>query len=228
LWIANRSPERARDLAAETGGQPAAWDRAPELLAKADIVVTSVSGSDWRLSREAVTAAMHARGNRRIFLIDLGVPRNIDPAVADFYNVFLYSVDDLREMVEQNRHAREEEVPGAETIIAEHVEKFAAWQSGSEAGATLAALRDKLRLERELFAGNQREVLERFPAAERARVLELMDGLLEHLLREPSARLLKNPEVRERAIFLRELFGLDGSDAPGGGRRPGPRSGRNE
>jgi len=228
LWIANRSLERARELATETGGQPAPWESAPELLAKADIVVTSVAGSDWTLSREAVTAAMHARGNRRMFLIDLGVPRNIDPAVGDFYNVFLYSVDDLREIVEQNRQAREDEVPGAEAIIVEHVEKFAAWQSGSEAGATLAALRDKLRLERELFAGNQREALERFPAAERARVLALMDGLLEHLLREPSARLLKNPEVRERAVFLRELFGLDASEAPGSGRKPGSRSGRDE
>ena len=224
LWVANRSPERARDLAAETGGHAAAWENTAELLAKADIVVTSVGGSDWTLSREAIAAAMRARGNRRMFLIDLGVPRNIDPGVAELYNVFLYGVDDLRDIVEQNRQAREEEVPGAEAIIAEHVEKFAAWQSGSEAGATLAELREKLRLERDLFAGNRREELEKFPAAERERILALMDGLMEHLLREPSERLLKSPEVRERAIFLRELFGLEGARP----RRPGPRSGRDE
>jgi glutamyl-tRNA reductase len=224
LWVANRTPERARELAAETGAEPAPWDGISDLLAKADIVVTSVARSDWTLSREAVAAAMRARGNRRMFLIDLGIPRNIDPAVADIYNAFLYGVDDLREIVEQNRQAREEEVPSAEVIIAEHVEKFAAWQSGSEAGATLAELRDKLRLERELFAGNRREELEQFPAAERERILALMDGLLEHLLREPSERLMKHPEVRERAIFLRELFGLEG----GRSRRPGSHSGRDE
>lgn len=224
LWIANRTPERARELAAETGAQAAPWEDIPGLLAKADIVVTSVAGSEWTLSREAIAAAMLARGNRRMFLIDLGIPRNIAPAAADLYNVFLYGVDDLREIVEQNRQAREEEVPAAEAIIAEHVEKFAAWQSGSEAGATLAELRDKLRLERELFAGNRREDLEKFPAAERERILALMDGLLEHLLREPSERLMKHPEVRERAIFLRELFGLEGTRS----RKPGPRSGRDE
>ena len=224
LWVANRSPERTRELAAETGAVAAAWENTAELLGQADIVVTSVAGSDWTLSREAIAAAMHARGNRRMFLIDLGVPRNIAPAAADIYNVFLYSVDDLREIVEQNRHAREEEVPGAEAIIAEHVEKFAAWQSGSDAVATLAELKDKLRLERELFAGNRHEELERFPAADRERILALMDGLLEHLLREPSERLMKSPEVRERAIFLRELFGLEGARA----RKSGTKSGRDE
>jgi glutamyl-tRNA reductase len=224
LWVANRTAERARELAAETGGQPGSWEGIPELLANADIVVTSVAGSDWTLSREAVAAAMRTRGNRRMFLIDLGIPRNIEPAAADIYNVFLYGVDDLREMVEQNRKAREGEVPGAEAIIAEQVEKFASWQSGSEAGATLAELRDKLRLERELFAGSRREELEQFPAAERERILALMDGLMEHLLREPSERLMKHPQVRERAIFLRELFGLEGVRS----RKPGPRSGRDE
>jgi len=224
LWVANRTPERARQLAEETGGHPAPWEEVPDLLAKADIVVTSVGGSDWTLTRESLAAAMHTRGNRQIFLIDLGVPRNIDPGIAEIYNVFLYGVDDLREIVDQNRQARENEVPGAEAIIAEHVEKFAAWQSGSEAGATLAELRQKLRLERDLFAGNRREELEQFPAAERERILALMDGLMEHLLREPSERLMKNPEARERAIFLRELFGLDGPRI----HRPGTRQGRDE
>jgi glutamyl-tRNA reductase len=218
LWVANRTPERARELASQTGAQWAPWEKTAELLAHVDIVVTSVAGSDWSLSRHSLAAAMHARGNRRMFLIDLGVPRNIEPAAAELYNVFLYGVDDLQEIVHENRQAREAEVPRAESIVIEHVEKFAAWQSGSNAVTTLADLREKLRFQRELFADSRSEDLEGFSAEQRERILRMMDDLVAHLLREPSERLMKDREVRERASFLRELFGLDG---PRGGRGRG-------
>ncbi|HKO03593.1 MAG TPA: glutamyl-tRNA reductase [Candidatus Acidoferrales bacterium] len=221
LWVANRTPERARELAAQTGGQWAAWEKSAELLAQVDIVVTSVAGDDWTLSREALAAAMHARGNRRMFLIDLGVPRNIDPAAAELYNVFLYGVDDLQDMVQENRHARESEVPRAEAIVLEHVDKFTAWQSGASAVSTLAELRNELRLRRELFTDARSEELGRFSPEERERILHMMDDLVEHLLREPAERLMKDREVRERAVFLRDLFGLHGTNRPGPAGRSG-------
>jgi glutamyl-tRNA reductase len=221
LWVANRTPERARELAAQTGAQWAAWEKSAELLAQVDIVVTSVAGEDWTLSREALAAAMHARGNRRICLIDLGVPRNIDPASAELYNVFLYGVDDLQDIVEQNRHARESEVPRAEAIVREHVEKFTAWQSGASATATLAELRNELRLRRELFTDGRREELDGFSPEQRETILRMMDELVEHLFREPAERLMKDREVRERAVLLRDLFGLNGPKRPGPGGRGG-------
>jgi len=221
LWVANRSPERARELAAQTGAQWAAWEKSPELLAQVDIVVTSVAGDDWTLTREALAAAMHARGNRRMFLIDLGVPRNIDAAAAELYNVFLYGVDDLQDMVEQNRHAREGEVPHAESIVREHVEKFTAWQSGASATATLAELRNEMRLRREMFTDAHHEELDRFSPDERERILGMMDELVEHLLREPAERLMKDREVRERAVLLRDLFGLNDPHRSGPGGRGG-------
>jgi glutamyl-tRNA reductase len=221
LWVTNRNPERAHELAARSGAQWAPWEKTAELLAHADIVVTSVGGTEWTLTREALAAAMHARGNRRMFLIDLGVPRNIDPAAAGLYNVFLYGVDDLKEIVEQNRQARESEVPHAEAIVREHVEKFTAWQSGANAVAALAELRQKMRLQREIFTDARSEELARFSAEERARILHMMDDLVEELLREPSERLMKDREVRERAVLLRDLFGLNGTDPMGRGGRGG-------
>jgi len=184
-------------------------------------VVTSVGGSEWSLTRDALAAAMHARGNRRMFLIDLGVPRNIAPEAAELYNVFLYSVDDLEEIVEENRQARESEVPRAEAIVREHVEKFAAWQSGANAVVALQELRRKLRLQRENFTDARSEELARFSAEERERILRMMDDLVEELLREPSERLMKDREVRERAVLLRDLFGLEGSGPAGRGGRGG-------
>jgi glutamyl-tRNA reductase len=213
LWVASRTPEHARELAARAGAQWAPWEKSAELLAQVDIVVTSVAGSEWSLTREALAAAMHARGNRRMFLIDLGVPRNIESAAADLYNVFLYGVDDLQEIVQQNRQARESEVPRAEAIIREHVEKFTAWQSGANAVTALAELRQKLRLQREIFTDARSEELGRFSAEERERILRLMDDLVEELLREPAERLMKDREVRERAVLLRDLFGLGDSES---------------
>jgi glutamyl-tRNA reductase len=187
------------------------------VLPKPDIVVTSIGGNEWILSRDDVAAVMEARRNQRLFLIDLGVPRNIDPAAGELYNVFLYNLDDLKEIVEQNRQARASEVPRAEEIIAEHTAKFSDWQSGSEAAVVLAELRDKLRLERELFTARMQEDLQQFAPADRERVMRMMDDWAEHLLREPSTRLLKDRDVRERVAFLRDLFGLGAGDKPGRG-----------
>jgi len=217
LWVASRTPERARELASRTGAQWAPWEKTAELLAQADIIVTSVAGSEWALSRADVEAAARARGNKRMFLIDLGVPRNVDPTAADLYNVFLYGVDDLQEIVQENRNAREGEVPRAESIVSEHVEKFSAWQSGSDAVATLADLKDRLRVERENFVAGRASELAAFPPEERERILRMMDDLLAHVLREPAERLMKDREVRERASLLRELFGLDGPRGRGRG-----------
>ena len=208
MWIASRTPERARELASRTGAQMARWEKIAELLAQVDIVVTSVAGTEWTLSHADLAAAMQARGNRRIFLIDLGVPRNVDPAAADLYNVFLYGVDDLQGIVQENRHAREGEVPRAESIVTEHVEKFAAWQSGSDAVATLADLREKVRHQRESFVAANSERLAALSLEQRDQVLRMMDDLLAEVLREPTERLMTDREVRDRAALLRDLFNL--------------------
>lgn len=212
LLVANRTPERARELAARVAGEWIAWENVGEVLHAPDIVVSSVSGSEWALSKAAVAGAMAARQNSPLFLIDLGVPRNIAADVAGLYNVYLYNVDDLTSIVQQNRKIREAEIPRAEAIVAEHVEKIAAWQAGSRAAAVMNDLRDKLRLERELFTGDHAGELSRFAPEDREQILRLMDELLERILREPSARLLKERELREKLHdieLFRDLFGLD-------------------
>ena len=94
---------------------------------------------------------MAARGNRALLLIDLGVPRNVAADAADLYNTYLYNIDDLTEIVEQNKKAREAEIPRAEAIIEEQIEKFLHWQAGVAAGAVIGDLRKKLAAEREAF-----------------------------------------------------------------------------
>ena len=94
---------------------------------------------------------MEARGNRALFMMDLGMPRNIASAAADIYNAYLYNLDDLSSIVAQNRQAREGEVPRAEAIIEDHVTKFLSWQASVELVGFVAALRTRLREERAAF-----------------------------------------------------------------------------
>ncbi len=132
IFVANRSRSRGEELAARFQGQPVPWENLPQALEWPDIVVSTVGGTERVLTRAAVESAMRARSDRAMFLIDLGVPRNIDPAAAELYNVFLYSIDDLTGIVEQNKQAREKEIPRAEALIAEQLEKFRKWQVGAE------------------------------------------------------------------------------------------------
>src|SRR5438445_7285119 len=107
----NRSRDRGDKLAEQFGGKGVGWGDWGIALQSPDVVVSSVSAEEPVLRREVVQRAMAARGNRALFLMDLGVPRNIDPKVAELYNVYVYNTDDLTEIVQQNRNARESEIP---------------------------------------------------------------------------------------------------------------------
>jgi len=211
LRLANRSSDRAEELARRVAGERIPWEQLGDVLREPDIVVSSLAGSEWTLTRGQVAETMAARNNRPLFFIDLGVPRNIEGAVAELYNVFLYNVDDLTVIVEQNRKSRENEIPRAEAIIAEHLEKYAAWQTGAQAAAVLSELRSTLRLQREMFARDHAEDLSRFGPEDRERIQRMMDQLLESVLHDPSSRLLKEKELREKLRdieLFRDLFGL--------------------
>ena len=155
---------------------------------------------------------MAARENRALFLIDLGVPRNIAPEAGKLYNVYFYNVDDLVEIVEQNKRARASEIPRVEGIIDEHIAKFQAWQVGVEITAVLRDLRAKLGAERDAFLRERLAGAENLSAAERERIARLAEELLEKLVVNPVARLRDSRELRRRVADLeavRRLFGLD-------------------
>jgi glutamyl-tRNA reductase len=182
------------------------WDTA---LGQPDVVVSSVSADEPVLRRETLQAAMSARGNRALFLMDLGLPRNIEAAAADLYNVYVYNMDDLTEIVEQNRNARESEIPRAETIVDEHVGKFLSWQASVELVGLVDALRARVREERAAFIRARMDSMNHLGAAERAHVESMMDELLEKLLLEPAERLRGEKELRRKiqnVEALRDLF----------------------
>ena len=209
LFVMNRSRERADELAKQFGGKVVGWGEWDTALQTPDVVVASVSAEEPVLRRDIVARAMTARGNRALFLMDLGVPRNIEPSVGQLYNVYVYNTDDLTEIVQQNRSARESEIPHAQEIVQEHVTKFLSWQASVELVGLVDALRTKLREERTSFIRSRMEPMKHLTEADRAQVEKLMDEMLEKVLLEPAQRLRGERELRRKiqnVEALRDLF----------------------
>jgi glutamyl-tRNA reductase len=209
LLIMNRSQDKAEELAARVGGRVMPWGEWQTALSVPDVVVASVSSEEPVLLREMLHAAMDARKNRALFLMDLGMPRNIDAAAADLYNVYVYNMEDLTEIVEQNRSARESEVPKAEAIVEEHVGKFLSWQASVELVGLVEALRVHLKQERASFLHARLESMNGFAVADKERLEAMMDDLLENLLIQPAERLRSEKELRRKIQnieALRDLF----------------------
>lgn len=119
VLVSNRSFERAQNLAVEFGGRAISFDECRQALAIADIVVSSTGSPHIVLHREDVASILSARRNRPLFLVDIAVPRDIDPAVQELGNVFLYDIDDLETIVRENTRCREQELARCQTVIAE-------------------------------------------------------------------------------------------------------------
>ncbi len=209
LFVMNRSKERADSLAKQYGGEVLPWGEWEKALPAPDVIVSSVAAEEPVLRREIVEQAMAKRSNRALFLMDLGLPRNIDAAVGKLYNVYVYNMDDLTEIVAQNRHARENEIPKADSIVEEHVGKFLSWQASVELVGLVNELRTKMREERAQFVHSRVESIQHLTEADRALVEKLMDDILESLLLEPAQRLRGEKDLRRKVQnveALRDLF----------------------
>lgn len=212
LRVANRSLDRARELASRVAAEVVEWTQLESALEWPDLIVCSVANPEPVLSREVIERAMAARSNRSLLLIDLGVPRNVVPGAAAVYNVYLYGVDDLTEIVEQNQRAREAEVPKVEAIVEEHVTRFENWQASVETGVVLGELRARLAREREAFLSDRSTAMGHLSAEDRRRVAELMDELLDRVLLQPAEQLKGVRDLRRKLQnleALQDLFRLD-------------------
>jgi glutamyl-tRNA reductase len=217
IFIANRHYDRAIGLADRFGGEAVRFDELPAQLEDADIVVTSTSSPHQVIEREGLAEVMEARDGRPLLLIDLAVPRDIQPTCRDLPGVSLYDMDDLQSLVERNVSGREAESRRAEAIIRTELNRFDAWLAGQDIAPTLAALRQRADevVDRVLDENDRR--WEGLTEADRERLTAAARAIASRLLHEPTLRLRHAAADRDTYIkvaALRELFGLDPGAEP--------------
>jgi glutamyl-tRNA reductase len=216
VFVANRHADRARGLAQRFGGRVVGLDGLPELLLRADIVLCSTSSPQAIVGREELELVMRERGGRSLLLIDIAVPRDIDPTCAELEGVSLYDIDDLQAVVARNLSTREGELPAAEEIVEQEIRRFAAWLGQLQALPTVSALREHGNaLVEQVLAENDGRWESASPR-DLARVEGIARALMSRLLHEPTIRLRSLSEARGHASLelVRELFGLREDAAP--------------
>jgi glutamyl-tRNA reductase len=136
LSVVNRTLSKAADLAKQFNGAAFPFDKLPEQIVGADIILFSTAAPEPILAREQLSGLMEQRKHRSLFLIDIGVPRNVDPACHKLENVYLYNVDDLQALVAENAAKRQKTVGGVEALLQSHVAEFSAWYAAWQKGET--------------------------------------------------------------------------------------------
>jgi glutamyl-tRNA reductase len=190
IRVCNRSFERAATLASAFGGTAAPLDQLEAELVISDVVVASTSSKTFVITRELVKRVMKQRKGKTLFLIDIAVPRNIEPDVHKLDNVYVYNVDDLEAEVAENMKARHGEVALAEAIVEAELTEWASWARGLNVNPTVVALRAKTRgvlvaeLERSL-GGRLKHLNE----GDRAALAQMIESATNKLLHAPTTRL---------------------------------------
>jgi glutamyl-tRNA reductase len=221
LIVANRTLDHAQTLATRFGGYAIALADLGRHLAEADIVIASTASREPVLMRAEVEAAIAARRRRPMFLVDIAVPRDIDPAVAGLDDVYLYTIDDLREIIDENLRSRREAAREAEAMIELSVEHYMGWWRALDGHNPVAGLRRAAEVERDEALARAQALLARGrPPAEA--LAFLANTLTNKLLHAPSAN-LRAAALRGDAELLRAAERL--FDTPPARRREGGMNG---
>lgn len=216
LTVVNRNQERARAVAVACGGEAREFDQLSQELISADVVITSTASPRYVITRELMQAVVRARRHRPLFLIDIAVPRDVDPRVENMDNVFLFDIDDLEQVANQNIAARRREAEHAERIVEAEVSAFEEWQKTQDLTPTLVALRERVR---GVVHGELERTLPRLKSLGEAekKALEIMcDAMVNKLLHKPITELKRSgaeahgPQLIES---VRRLFELEDGSA---------------
>jgi glutamyl-tRNA reductase len=206
-FVANRTRERAEELTGQFGGEPLSLETVADSLQDVDVVLSSTSSPGWTLARDEVARALHARRGRPLFLIDLAVPRDLDPTIHELDGCYLYDIDDLEAVVAETLAGRRREAERAEAIVADEAERFREWQASLDVVPAIASLRaraEEIReaeLERAKLSGAERRAAESVTAA-----------VLNKLLHLPTIRMKQAAAAADGVIYadaVRHLFGLE-------------------
>jgi glutamyl-tRNA reductase len=212
IIVANRSMPQAIALAEKFHGEAVSLDALEEKLIEVDIVISSTGAPAYIVTADLIRKIHHQRKNRLLFLIDIAVPRDIDPAASLLENVYLYNIDNLQDIVDENMNVRKKEAIKAEMIVEEEITRYVSWQKEQESVPTIVSLRNKaeeiVRAEMDKAAG----WMNKLDKEEQGKVDGLVNSIVNKLLHIPVAALKEeSSEFSSKDIVatVRRLFRLD-------------------
>jgi glutamyl-tRNA reductase len=217
VFVANRHYDRAIGLAERFEGSAVRFEELPEQLAAADIVVSATNSPHHIVERDDLEQVMAGREGRPLLLVDIAVPRDIEPECREVAGVSLHDIDDVQQIVERNASGREAEARRAEKIIDAELDRFERWLASLEVVPTIAALRERAdEVVRRVLAENDGR-WEGLAEADRERLAAMSKAIAARLLHEPTLRMKRAAGSDDAYLYvsaLRELFGLDVETEP--------------
>jgi glutamyl-tRNA reductase len=215
VFVANRHYDRAIGLAQRFDGAAVRFEELPEQLEAADIVVSATNSPHHIVERDDIAAVMETRGGRPLLLVDIAVPRDIEPACREIAGVSLHDIDDVQQIVARNTGGRGAEAKRADRILTAEQERFERWLASLEVVPTISSLRERAdEVVRRVLAENDPR-WESLSEEDRERVRAMAKAIASRLLHEPTLRMKRSAGSDDAYLYvsaLRELFGLDAAE----------------
>ncbi len=209
VLVTNRTYKRAAELAREFSGRAVEFDKFHDELAHTDIVICSTGAPDYIILKDRMHKVMKQRKNRPMFMIDISVPRNIDPEINDIDNIYLYDIDNLQGIIDINIQERNKEAEKAEKIVLEEVDSFLKWQGSLSAVPTIVALREKADAIRKEEFEKAVGKLGNIGQKELQSIEALTNSIVSKLIHLPTSALKSEVEDREAMVeIIRKAFDL--------------------
>ena len=211
VMVCNRSYNRAQQLASEFGGCPVPYENLCECISRADLILSCTAASDYIISKTQLSSVMEIRNGKPVFLIDLAVPRDIEPESGQLKHVYLYNIDDLQGIVDESLSERELEATKAEIIIQRAIENFGKWLNNRHAVPVIHALRKKGEEIKNIELEKAMRKLGHLTEREEKIVQAMASSIASKLINTPIVQLKQYAQTRqghEYAQFVKELFDL--------------------
>jgi glutamyl-tRNA reductase len=211
IYVANRTFENGVELAKKFNGEAVRFEEITECLKFTDIIISSTGSPDFVITRDQIKNVNRIRRNRPIFFIDIAVPRDIDPAINRLANSYVYDIDDLQGIVDDNIEDRQQEAVKAERIVDEAVIRFREWYAGLEVVPTIISLRNKMEA---IAATEIKKTLRsnKIPESSVAAIQKMAGSLINKIMHDPTIVLKKEGMMGDKSLYIdtvRKLFKLD-------------------
>lgn len=212
IIVANRTFERGVKLANKFKGKAVRFEEIADCLQRVDIIISSTGSPDYIVTRDQVKGVMHSRRNRPLFFIDIAVPRDIDPEINRLTNSYIYDIDDLKGVIDNNIESRNKEAIKGERIVDEAVIRFRQWYDNMDVVPTIVALRDKMDNIARSEVKKTLQTLNHLSDYDCQAINRMTNAMINKILHDPTLLLKRNRSHGDKSVYLditRQLFKLD-------------------